>query len=53
MKPLQFEYLNWVAAQVGFPVDTELLEIYHKFFEFICGASWIKFREQDVESWNH
>ena len=53
MKPLQFEYLNWVAAQVGFPVDTELLEIYHKFFEFISGASWIKFREQDVESWNN
>ncbi|XP_027106488.1 flavin-containing monooxygenase FMO GS-OX5-like [Coffea arabica] len=46
-----FEYLNWVAAQVRFPVDTQLPEIYHKFIEFICGASWIKFREQDVESW--
>lgn len=51
LPPDPFEYLDWVAAQVGLPVDAQQKEVYQKFIKFICEASWIGFRERDVDSW--
>ncbi|KAL3516966.1 hypothetical protein ACH5RR_023868 [Cinchona calisaya] len=52
LPPNPFEYLDWMAAQVRFPEDYQLIkEIYLKFIKFVLETSWIGFREQDIDIW--
>ncbi|XP_059651573.1 flavin-containing monooxygenase FMO GS-OX5-like [Cornus florida] len=50
--PNQFEYTDWLAAQVGIPPPEKVKRIYTQHMKFVCSSQLEVFRDEwDIDNW--